>query len=461
MPAFVLLVLLMLCPASATAQNDAGRAWSDTLSIRFRLDSVRVDLAFADNQRRWDTFFDNFMTRYAGIPASQLHLDIYSGASPEGTAAHNRWLGENRGRAIRMLVQRRLPGRIGSIVVHNEAARWDALYEAVAGSQEPWRDEVLRIIELPASQDETHRDHRELKLRALRGGTVWPVLLERYLAPLRSGGYDSGAATASVLTWRRDTIVVRDTLYIACQPKGEGFEPTPAAPADAGEETRMTARDTVLLQRLQYPAWAVKTNILLWGVVAPNLQVELPLGSSNRWSLEIEYFQPWFIWNHNANASQFQNIGLELRCYLGNRRRYRWLDGWHLGLAAAVGRYDLEWKRHEGWQGKYANAYVSLGYQHRWGRHWAIDAGIGLGILPTRYHHYLGSSTFPYGKEESWDRHLMWQNTDRRLYFGATHACVTLAYMFNAWPFGLRDRKLRAYREAAPGTLILSDIYYR
>ncbi len=403
--------------------------WMDTLSIRFRLDSVTINMAYADNRRNWDTFCQNFRSRYADVPPAQLRLDIYSGASPEGSAAHNRWLGENRGRAIRSLVQRELPGRIGSIVIHNEAARWDALYEAIANSQEPWRDEVLHIISLPASEDETRRDHREIKLRALRKGTVWPVLLQRYLAPLRSGGYGTGAATASVLSWRRDTVVVRDTVYMP----GASLQqaPTTGARAVATGTDAMTAHDSLLLERLRQPAWAVKTNLLLWGVVAPNIQVELPIGRHNRWSLEAEYFQPWFVWNSNANASQCQNIGLELRYYLGNRHWHRWLHGWHVGLAAAVGRYDIEWKQHEGWQGEYVNAYVNIGYQHRWGRHWAIDAGIGLGVLPTRYRYYLGSSTFPAGREEAQDHHLMWQYSDHRLFFGATHVNVTLAYMFN------------------------------
>lgn len=433
--------------------------WTDTLSIRFRLDSVSIDLSYADNKRNWYTFCQNFHVRYAHVPPSELRLDIYSGASPEGTASHNRWLGENRGRAIRSLVQRTFPGRIASIVIHNEAARWDALYEAIANSQEPWRDEALRIISLPASEDESRRDHRETKLRALRNGTVWPVLLKRYLAPLRSGGYGTGAATASVLSWRRDTLYVRDTVYIF---NGGGMQQVPSTGAraertDTAATTAMTERDTLLLQRLQYPAWAVKTNLLFWGGVAPNIQVEIPLGRNNRWSLEAEYVHPWFIWNRNANASQLQNIGLEMRCYLGNRRWHRWLDGWHVGLAAAVGRYDIEWKQHEGWQGEYLNAYVNIGYQHRWGRHWAIDAGIGLGVLPTRYRYYLGSSTFPQGREEPQDHHLMWQYSDHRVFFGATHLNVTLTYMFNAWPFGLRDKKLRAYREAPEGTLILDE----
>ena len=436
-------MLSLLTPMSVAAEEEGAYQWTDTLSIRFRLDSVSIDLSYADNQRNWDTFYTNFVRHYADVPASQLRLDIYSGASPEGAAAHNRWLGENRGRAIRSLVQRYLPGRISTIAIHNEAARWDALYESVARSQEPWRDEVLRIIDLPASQDETQRDHRELKLRALRGGTVWPILLERYLAPLRSGGYGTEAATASVLSWRRDTVVIHDTLYIKYRPLNETLteKGIPSLP-QRDTVPRLTPRDSLLLERLQYPAWAVKTNLLLWGVVAPNLQIEIPLGRNNRWSLELEYFHPWFIWNSNANASQCQNLGIELRCYLGHRIWRRWLEGWHVGLGAAVGHYDIEWQRHKGWQGEYANIYCNIGYQHRWGRHWAIDAGLGLGVLPTKYRHYLGSSTFPVGKEESWDGHLMWQHTDHRLYFGVTHVHVSLAYMFNAWPFRFRSKKL-------------------
>ena len=437
--------------------REGGHSWMDTLSIRFRLDSVTINMAYADNQRNWDIFCESFRRRYAHIPASELRLDIYSGASPEGSAAHNRWLGENRGRAIRSLVQRSLPGRIGSIVIHNEAARWDALYEAIANSEEPWRDAELRIISLPASEDETRRDHREVKLRALRQGTVWPQLLSRYLAPLRSGGYGTGAATASVLSWHRDTVVVRDTVYIHTIGDSDGMPATHAIAVRPTPNTAMTKHDTLMLERLHYPAWAVKTNLLLWGVVAPNIQVELPLGRTNRWSVEVEYFQPWFIWNHNANASQCQNLGVELRRYMGQRRWHRWLDGWHVGLAVAVGRYDIEWKRHKGWQGEYVNAYVNIGYQHRWGRHWAIDAGLGLGVLPTRYRYYLGSSTFPAGREEAQDYHLLWQYSDHRVFFGATHAHVSLAYMFNVWPFALRDKKLRAYREAPPGTLILKE----
>lgn len=448
----VALALVMLWALAVPAQEHAVYGpTADTLSIRFRLDSIRIDMGFADNAACWQQFEHHFLERYQGVNPAALRLDIYSGASPEGTPSHNRWLGENRGLAIRRLVRQRLGNRVGSIVVHNEAARWDGFYDLVAASSEPWRDEVLRIIEMPATAEDNELDHREYKLRRLHGGRVWPVLLDKYLSPLRSG------ATA-ILSWqlppgaggggRRDTIVVRDTVVMMGGAFGPGYAPGmpgTAALAEADEEA--AKRDSILLDRLKYPAWAVKTNLLLWGVVAPNIQVEVPLGRRNRWSLELEYFSPWFIWNNNAHASQFQNLGIELRLWLGNRTFHPWLHGWHIGLAAAAGYYDWEWKKSEGYQGEHLNTYFNIGYQHRWGRHWGLDMGMGFGVMATKYRHYYGGSVYPENHLEPWDEHLIWHDTGRYIWPGLCHANISIVYLFNAWPFHTKSRKLKQYRE--------------
>lgn len=434
--------LFFLLPTTLRAQYVP-----DTLDIRFQLDSIRIDMNYGDNARRWAIFEEHFRENYAGLNPASLRLDIYSGASPEGTAAHNRWLGENRGLAMRRLVRQRLGRNVGSIVVHNEAARWDGLYDLVAQSQEPWRDEVLRIIDQPAGVDENKRDPRELQLRALRGGTVWPVLMERYLAPLRSGA-------SAILTWQsgRDTIVVRDTVVVVkpvyqggireVETSSKGFVPPPTTyqTLKAAEEKR---RDSLRVELLKYPAWAVKTNLLLWGVVAPNIEVEIPLGRNNRWSLEAEYFVPWFIWGNNAHASQFHNVGLELRCWLGNRKLHPWLQGWHIGLAVAGGYYDWEWKESEGYQGEYINTYLNIGYQHRWGKHWGLDASLGLGAMVTKYRHYYGGSVYPENHLEPHDIHLIWHDTGNYLWPGPCHASLSIVYFFNAWPFHTKSKPLK------------------
>ena len=482
---------------------------SDTLNIRFRRDSVIIDMDFDGNRQRWEAFEREYRERYSDLPPGSLRLDIYAGASPEGPASRNSWLGRHRGNAVRNLVRKHLGSSLGDIVVHNEGARWAAFRQSVAACNEPWRDQVLRIIDMKTNDDPNSRDTREKLLRKLQDGKIWPILLTDHLAPLRSGA-------SAILSWKDpekhpepivvppkrdtvvvkepvkpDTVVVRDTVVvkqtvIAPAPIVAPVVPLPVAPSrrdtivvmmkpeppkrdtliirdtvvvmmmmqgsgsyhymshrDSLRAERKARRDSLLRERLPYPAWNVKTNFLLWGVVAPNIQVEIPLWRRNQWSLEVEYFIPWFIWAHNAQASQFNNLGIELRRYLGNRKHHRWLQGWHVGLAVAAGYYDWEWKKHEGYQGEYINTYINIGYQHRWGRHWALDCGLGLGAMITKYRHYYGGSIYPDNHLEPWDPHLIWHDSGRYLWPGPCHANVSLAYMFNAWPFHVKSKKIK------------------
>lgn len=390
-------------------------------------------MGYADNARAWENFERQFHSRYDGVAPRSLRLDIYSGASPEGTAAHNRWLGENRGIAMRRLVRQQLGGSVGSIIVHNEAARWDGLYEAIARSSEPWRDEALRIIEMPASADENQRDHREYRLRALRGGTVWPVLLDRYLAPLRSG------ATA-ILSWLpagRDTIVVRDTIVMA-QPI---YITTTAAPV--AEQSPNIPKKV-----LRWPVWILRTNIPLLGTGTPNLQAEWSLGHKDKWSLNVEGIWSWWTFAYNAYANEILYGSVELRRWLGQRHRHHTLSGWHIGLGVGGGYGDLEW-RSKGYQAEVYSAFVNLGWQTRFGRRkqWAFDAGVGLGYAYITWRRYDGSTLFPVGHEEYHDDHLMWRETGRTNWPGAVHANISLGYVFNQ--HDAKWRRERAMRRDA------------
>ena len=404
----------LLSSGTARAQQDA-----DTLNIRYRLDSIAVDMGYADNAKAWESFVSNFMDRYSGKSPSALRLDIYSGASPEGTASHNRWLGENRGQAIRRLVRRELPGRIGRIIVHNEGARWDAFYEAVAASSEPWRDEVLRILDLPASTYEDRCDHREYKLRALRGGTVWPVLLEKYLSPLRSG------ATA-VLSWNpvRDTLVVRDTVVMMTAPVADLLEPPAAGSYDEVAEPQPERKPAE-----RYPIWILRTNLPLLAIGTPNLQAEMSLDRKDRWSINLEGVWSWWTFSHNDHANEILYGSLELRRWLGQRWRHHTLDGWHVGLAFGGGYGDLEWKA-RGYQAEVYSGFINVGWQHRFGRRrqWAFDAGIGLGYAYVTWRRYRGSRIFPENHEEQYSDHLMWRETGRNHWIGTPHLNISLGY---------------------------------
>ena len=422
-PVRKVLAALLLFTVTATASAQAVEA--DTLEVRFRLGISELDLSFADNERRINDFVESVKRHFANAPQNSLKMDIYGGASPEGPNELNRRLGEQRGIALKEVLMQRLSGIIDQITVINQGARWGGLYSMIEKSNEPWKYDVLDVLTKTPENDGWQVDPREQKLRKMKKGTVWNQLLAKYLPTLRSSG---SAVVAPMTDFEKqlagipdkrdycDTLVIRDTIIYLPEPCPRYEEPIDS--------------DWV---------WALKTNLLLWGVAAPNGQIEFPLGRKNRWSIEGEVFWPWFIWSHNVHAHQCGNVGLELRYWLGDRKRHHTLDGWHIGLGAAAGYYDFEWRKHKGYQGEYLNIYCNIGYQHRWGRRkqWAVDGGLAIGWIPTKYREYLGSSIFPEGHEEikpdgtKQDPHLMWQKTSSKNIFGATHANITLAYMFH------------------------------
>ena len=422
-----LCLLALMWSGNAYCEDAVKRVASDTLEVKFRVGQSDIDLSYANNQRDIASFAEMVKRNYANSSKEKLQLNIYSGASPEGPTELNRRLGEQRGLALKKVLDEQLGGFVEHVTVINQGARWGGLAKMVEQSNEPWKYEVLSVLAQQPAEDEWKMDPREVKLRKLRKGTVWQELNEKYMPDLRS----SGSAVILELTEQqlRDTLVIRDTVI---------YLPEPCLPYIEPADTRRV--------------WAVKTNLLMWGVVAPNIQVERSLGKTNHWSIEGEFFWPWWTWSHNAHAEQFMNFGLELRYWLGNRNQHHNLDGWHIGLGCAIGYYDWEWKRSEGYQGEYLNAYVNLGYQHRFGKRkqWAVDGGLALGYIPTKYRHYLGSSRFPVGHEEEYDDHLMWQDTGWKHFIGATHVNFTIAYMFGA----KKNEQVKGYSVVEPEPVI-------
>jgi len=400
--------LLMCLSAALSAYGQQVSIVSDTLNIRFRLDSVKIDMGFADNAARWQTFEDHFRQHYENS-STPIQLDIYAGASPEGTAAHNRWLGEHRGQAVRRLIRERLGNQVTNIFVHNEAARWEGFRKLVAASSEPWRDEVLRIIDQPPTTEQHMIDHRERQLRALHDGTVWPVLLDRYLAPLRSG------ATA-VVSWtvECDTVFVRDTVFV----------PVQTGPADGMTGRRDGGRLTAVL--CWRPYLSLKTNLLSDALLTPNLEVEVPLGWS-RFSFMAEWWTPWYRWhgpNKHNRCYELLALGGELRYWLSRREADcpRLLRGHFLGLYGGGGKYDIQpgGNDHEGWQGEYTSLGLTYGYSWFVQKHWRIECSLSAGFVggPQRYYHGMFDDT-----------HLIWQRNQRLSYVGPTKLKLSVAYL--------------------------------
>jgi len=422
---WLLFVLAMLWVSTAYGQTATTGA--DTLEVRFRAGLSELDLSYGDNARQVSDFI-SCIRRQSGNSQNKLYVNVFTGASPEGPAELNRRLGEQRGISLRRVLADRLyieglADVASRIIVVNNGARWSDFYNMISRCNEPWRDDVLKILGRDTGNvSEWDSDPRESSLKRLDGGKVWQQISERYLPRLRSAGFaviSSKPAVPAVTV--HDTLVIRDTVYYV--------------PDQLPRPVRYY---------WQGNGWAFKTNVLFWTVGTPNIQVEHTLG--RRWSIEAELDWAWWTISHNAYANEMFYGSAELRYWLGNRVKHHTLDGWHLGLAVGGGYYDLEWKS-EGYQGEALNVYANIGYQHRFGRNrqWLFDASLGLGWFHSPYRHYKGSSTFPVGHEEHYDDHLMWQDSKMLNWFGATHVNITLGYVLGS------DRQTKIdYSEPSP-----------
>lgn len=430
----LLTIVVLLLAAGVNVRGQEVIA--DTLAVKIHFYRGKYNLApeYRGNQERLDDFYSGIKDLMRDMDYEVDTITVRTSASPEGYTSANQTLSEDRASTIVQWLCEKAGFSRSKIMVNAVGEDWDGFEKQVEELDKPWKDEVLAIIRDKADLYNIGgytQDRRKDRLKMIDGGDAWKWMDENLFPDLRAAGGDVSCVVRrraygsqpkdTIYMSQRDTVVVRDTLIII----HDYPEDFPYVAGFRAKKIKVPADQT--------PSWAVKSNLLMLGALAPNVQVEIPLGTRNRWSLETELICPWWTFSHNAYAEQLLNLGVELRYWLGERQYHRWLDGWHMGLAVAAGYYDLEWKS-RGAQGEHVNAYFNIGYQHRWGirRQWGIDAGVGLGAIYTpRHRQYLGSTLFPENHTEEYDDHLMYQRHSDLLWPGATHANVSLMYFFD------------------------------
>ena len=161
---------------------------------------------------------------------------------------------------------------------------------------------------------------------------------------------------------------------------------------------------------------AVKNNLLYDLALAPNIEVEIPIGK--RWSLNTEYKCPWWLNSKHDFCYQLLSGGMEGRCWLGNRQKRDRLIGHFIGLYAEGGIYDFQ-LREDGYQGKYYGAAgVIYGYARQLARHFSLEFSLGIGYLTTEYKKYT-----PYEGD------IIWTNSGRYNFIGPTKAKISLVWL--------------------------------
>jgi len=170
---------------------------------------------------------------------------------------------------------------------------------------------------------------------------------------------------------------------------------------------------------------ALKTNLLADGFLNPNLGIEI--GLAPKWTMDVTgQLNAWTLshqrrWKHWA-------VQPEARYWFCDR-----FAGHFVGVHAHAGQFNmggfdgmvrlpgtdarkLKDARYQGW---FAGAGVAYGYDWILGRHWNLEAEIGVGYSYTRYDRFRCAGC---GKkmEAGMTHH----------YFGPTKVAVNLVYLF-------------------------------
>lgn len=170
---------------------------------------------------------------------------------------------------------------------------------------------------------------------------------------------------------------------------------------------------------------AVKTNLLDYAILSPNAGVEVGVaphwtvdvsGQLNAWKLSDD--RQWRHWAVQPGARYWlcDRFGASFFGF--------YLHGGQYNIGGFDGKYNLfgtdarklKDARYQGW---FAGAGVSYGYAWILGRHWNLEAEIGIGYSYTRYDKFRCTGC---GKRVETDK--------PHHYVGPTKAAINLVYLF-------------------------------
>jgi hypothetical protein len=417
------LLILTVFLSTVVPASLAQEVRRDTLRLEvyFQRGVARVDPSFRGNEARLEQFRDGLSVLTARPGAQVQEVVVRSSVSPEGTAAVNARLSDERAQSIEQYLtgQMGLDPAIFRVVSGGED--WDGLAARIAELDAPWAEDALTII-----NDKTDPEERKSLLKMLEGGAVWSWLDANIFPDLRSVG---GSIACIIQQPAPEPVVVPAPVA----------EPVAVVPAAESPEAKP---DTVYVEKLVYVGpqkktidtegrrfiMAARTNIL--AVPLANFGIEVPLGE--HWSLGSDLYYPW-MWRKDHHEGldylgwcfELMAVDVEARYWFNNRRKKpeQRLLGHSLSIYAAAGQYDFEWDW-SGHQGEFYNAGIDYLYACPvWGGRMHMEFELGVG--------YIYSPAQPYDTFVEGGRCFRRPGVKQYVsWFGPTRAQVSLVLPF-------------------------------
>lgn len=460
--------LLSFAALSVSAQEPDGRQ-EIYVQIKYQKGYSTLDTLLGNNKASLNKLITQLKQLETNPIAAIKSITIKGSASPEGYITYNRRLSEKRAHNLRayMLEHTSLPDSTVKVALSH--IDWELLGKLVANTDQPWRDEAIKIInETPIYiyDDKNHIiDGRKNQLGMLRGGRAWEYMKKNFFPDMRNAMFqivyeqEMRNNVPDRLTQRQATIsgnlaAKQDTVFVETTETADATNVAATADvtdtvsmadtativvtadvtdstdtSDAARNNAASAQTTVPADDMQRKKGAsfieklpftplLKTNMLYDAALLPNIGLEIGIGQE--WSVSANWMHAW--WSSNAKHRYWRAYGgdLEVRRWFRLPRGNAQQDfcGHHAGIYGQMLTYDFEWGG-KGYQGRPWSwgAGVSYGYSLPVGKQFNIDFTLGIGYLTGDYMTYNVQ-----------DNCYVWESTRRRKWFGPTKAEVSLVW---------------------------------
>ena len=170
---------------------DASRQWDfgeDELEIVFKVSSIEIDSTVFDNEVTFGKIL-KAVDKIMSSPDYRIDkIEVAGYASPEGPPAFNKWLGENRAKAlINYIIQQRPQYNLtmDDFRIRNGEENWAGLRRVLAESDMEGKDRVIEIIDDQNIPTELKKD----KIKWIDHGKTWKFMLDEIYPHLRCARY--------------------------------------------------------------------------------------------------------------------------------------------------------------------------------------------------------------------------------------------------------------------------------
>ena len=170
---------------------DASRQWDfgqDELEIIFKVSKIEIDSTVFDNE----VTFGKILAAVDKIHSDPHYkidkIEVAGYASPEGPPSFNRWLGENRAKALINYIISHRPEydlTMDDFIIRNGEENWTGLRRVVAASDMENKDKVLEIID----DGDIPNELKKSKIKWIDKGKTWKEMLDKIYPHLRCARY--------------------------------------------------------------------------------------------------------------------------------------------------------------------------------------------------------------------------------------------------------------------------------